>query len=367
MPEKQASGGQPAGNSAQEPSDFDAIAHFMSRLGAGEQPQPTKARKKEDASRDDQEPQGGQPNGANAATEGEDAEDEDARLQQDAQGSSEEGDEAENNVDDENDDEDSGVVTIDGVEYDKQTLKLALTKVSAADAMEADYRRKTAWLARHKREFEATARVNTNTMGSMLEAAKAELTRAVGAVNLQDLQINNPKQFAEEQARLRSMATSVASFENAFTNHKQSVERSLKERDEALVSASMDVLSSVYGEKEWPERYKSLRDFAIKQKLYDAEEFDQVTDWRVMLGLDAMRERSQARETLKQTLKPKGTEGALGKPNAPVSRPRNVANNRSVSGRFAAAREVLTEKRGDQDAAIDFFANKLQNERRQKR
>jgi hypothetical protein len=264
--------------------------------------------------------------------------------------------------DEEPDDEEDRVeaLTVGDRQYTAEDIVNLEKQVREYDA---DYRRKTQVMARHRQEFQARGEEYTQ-IGSFFE----NLTR----VNLQNLEAVNPEtldqnQFAAWRQQVQAARQGASQLMQMLGQVRKKVSEDREKFLDAQAAESAEVLKAEFKGRWGNEFYGKLRDFAGREGLYDAKEFVDITDWRVMKGLVALYDASEAKKIASgKTGKTPGKERDERKPNR---RQLQRARRDSKTGKFQSTKDAVRSSpnaRGD-GTLHSHFMDRLGREARGKR
>ena len=179
------------------------------------------------------------------------------------------------------------VFKVDGVDYTSENIK---ELVEARSKYDTEFRRRTQITARLKQEYKAAG----NDVGYMsnffLNLANANLNQYT-SYDASKLSGEQLKTFQSGQVQATQGRDRLL---QQIGTMKEAVEKKQKEFDDAQAEESRTVLKGI--EPRWnDEFYTGVREFAVESGRYSAEEFEDVTDWRVIEGMVALMDRDATR------------------------------------------------------------------------
>jgi len=224
--------------------------------------------------------------------------------------------------------------------------------IKARNEYDADYRRKTQVMARHRQEYESRSQ-EVEQMGKFFQN--------LAAVNVQELEKINPQtldkdQFSVWRQQLMQAKAGQQQLESTIEEIRKSVRKNRDQMLDHQAGESAEILKGL--DKRWSnEFYAKLRDFAVVTGRYTAKEFSDVTDWRSLEGLIALYDREEARKNVKQNRETQ---------EPPTRRRQRVRQKRDNTGKFQSAEQaVRSSSNAKADGSLrSYFAARLEAERK---
>jgi hypothetical protein len=219
--------------------------------------------------------------------------------------------------------------------------------------IEEGFRTRTEALAKAAHEIED--RMQGVEQASQFYASIAENgVKQFDSINWQELQ-SRPEEYQAMRARFQS----AMQYRDQMASALGAVQKTHEEQREQLMQrqaeVSRDILKSTI--PDWGnELYATLRDHAVNELNYTADEVNDITDWRFMKMLHRDYERAKAKDTVTR-VKRKKQASPDGTRNKPQPRHRNAR------GQFQTARQHAFENPGDKGSFREAMARKLQAER----
>ena len=223
---------------------------------------------------------------------------------------------------------------------------------------DADYRRKTQYLARVRQEYQAKGQEYEEIGGFFKQLTE---------VNLRNLENVDPATLSQEQfgvwrQQLAAARAGAAQLNNAIEGVRKKIADNRNTLLDQQAAESAEILKAEFKDRWGNEFYGKLRDFAVKSGMYDPKEFTDLTDWRVMKGLVAMYDASEAKRVVNPN--PDTTQEG-GKPTRrQLQRARRSAKTGQFQDAVAAVRESPNPR---QDGTLrNMFMERLARERNPK-
>lgn len=255
--------------------------------------------------------------------------------------------------------------TEDGVDYsdaegevDEQDAVDWQTRYEEAEqlrqTMQADYTKKTQMLGEQRRNLEQGALVNEQIAQAYLTQADVNM-RQWQNVNWQHLRATlDPTAYNQRVQQYQAAVASRDRYQQMHENIRKESARLVDSAKDAQVEISRDILRSTI--PNWGnETYGSLRDFATNDLGWDAAEFDEVIDHKVIQLIFSEYSRRNSKSRIAGV-----TKIDQSAPPRNQNQPRRVRNK---DGRFANLETAHRENPGDRDLSRDYFREKLRRER----
>ncbi len=217
-----------------------------------------------------------------------------------------------------------GVFNVDGIDYsadDVRELNEARVKY------DTEFRRRTQITARLKREYEVAGQDVEHQSQFFLNLANA---------NVSQYSRFDPSNLSPEQYKaFHDQKTNAERGRDQLNQQLETMRTSTATKREALVNQeageSIEVLKGI--EPRWgDEFYTKVREFAVSSGRYDAQEFENLTDWRSIEGLVALMDRDSMTQRQVVNREPK-------KPNR--RRQRQRQRRRNARGQFQTAQDAV--------------------------
>lgn len=241
------------------------------------------------------------------------------------------------------------------VEGDEITqLRAEIDRLSVREKeLTADYTRKTQKIAEVRRKVDSDAETVRSTARFVASVIDAPI-RQYESVPWAELQVQDPARYQTVRGQYEQAVGARNNFLQQIAAAEASQEEALESHRRQQAELSKDILRAQI--PNWSnETYLELRQYAADSLGYEPAEFDQNTDYRLVLALHRAYRAEKAASTIKSVRR----EQKKAPPNA-----QNKPQVRSASGQFANAQQALRENPGNRDVARQMFQQKLAAERR---
>lgn len=217
----------------------------------------------------------------------------------------------------------------------------------------ADYTRKTQRIAEVRRQIESDAETVRNTARYVASVIDAPI-RQYQSIPWAELQTQDPAKYQTLRGQYEQAMGARNQFLQQIAAAESAQEQALEANRVKQAELSKDILKAqIPGYSN--EMYQELRQYAVDSIGYEPAEFDQNTDYRLVLAMHRAYRAERAANTVKSIKR----EQKKAPPNA-----QNKPQMRSASGQFANARQALSENRGNRDIARQMFQQKLAADRK---
>lgn len=223
-----------------------------------------------------------------------------------------------------------------------------------AKSMERDYRIKTHKIAAARREVEQHSETLKAVAGFYANIANQGL-QPFQNLDWQSLQAN-PAEFQKRQRQYQKAVQWRDQMMGAASQLEENVYSMIEASKNKQAEISKEILKgSIEG---WSnELYSSLREHASTELSFTPEEFDDITDWRVIDLIHRSHLASKAPRAI--------VKGARTKGKPPTAAQREKTQRvRDAKGKFQDAKAAFHDRPGDRGAARNFFQRKLEAERK---
>jgi hypothetical protein len=217
-----------------------------------------------------------------------------------------------------------------------------------------DYTRKTMQVAEYRRELEGQAETVRNTARYIASKIDAPL-RQFEAVDWANLQAQDPAKYQTTRQQYEQTLRARQQFMSELAQVEQMQEQQIEAARQREAAIGVDILTSrIPG---WSaDMYAELRQFAVEEYGYKAEDLDRNVDYRLMLALrDAQLSRKAAKSVKVNQRQP-------AKPAPPTGQARQAF--RSDTGQFQSAKQNMMNSPGNRVANRNYFRAKLAAERK---
>lgn len=233
-----------------------------------------------------------------------------------------------------------GLIEIDGESVDVDEVKLGYMR-------QADYTKKTQAVAEQRKAAETLTQNYESTLNALLTAAGADLSRFDG-VDWEQAAVENPDQYKQAKAVYEQTKQTHDFIQAQSQSHKQQMEKQIEQESKAKAQESLSVLKSTI--PNWSnELYSSIGEYATELGV-DREEFNKVTDHRLITALYKAQQYDQA--------KAKTTKKVKSAPKKTLSSNKSPESNKTKNFKAEKESRQRLRKSGRMDDAVDAL-NKL--------
>ena len=218
--------------------------------------------------------------------------------------------------------------------------------------MERDYRKKTADIGKTRRDLEEAAELNEN-YGQFFNNLAERVLAQFENVNWTEAK-KDPESYMALNQRFQQAQADRDGIVQAMNEIKANREAAKKKASEQEANLSRDILRNSV--PDWgADRYARLREFAVSELGYEAEEFDAITDWRIMAMAVKVQDAAEA---------PKVVTKKFGKRKAKAPKPqgRGKMPERNAKGQFQKSKDAWLGNPGRGEHSLDYFRQKLARE-----
>jgi len=238
--------------------------------------------------------------------EADEAETVDAEFEEAPEEEAPEDEEVDNDPTDDSDEDKSEEIKfeVDGESLTAEELKLGYLRQS-------DYTKKTQLVAEQRKAFEAQTEQTEATMNALLSAANADISRFQG-VNWEAVAVENPDQYKQAKAAFEQTQSTYNYIQAQATQFQEQQQQQNEKAHKEAAAESLTVLKTNI--PNWNNNlYYKIGDFAQKDLGVTGEEFNQITDHRVITALWKAMQFDQAKQvTAKKKIKPSPTKTLSG-------------------------------------------------------
>lgn len=259
--------------------------------------------------------------------------------------------------------DDSVGLEVDGERITADDVRHLKRIANDAKHLEADYTRKTQSMSRIRNECEVLGTELTEFQLSLqrkLDLVDRVINGNLAQLQRVDVKQLNQEQYVQYQAQMQSATEGKRAFEQALAEADTEAKGHEDAARKRKSSSTLQLLK--FHEPRWDNEYVfygTLREFALKEGLMTAEQFDGENDFLRILGLISMMDRHNLPDTIKETLEE----------TTPPERGHQV-QTRDSQGRFqtnvaGTTNAVLSSQNARQDgSAHAMFMARLADERR---
>lgn len=245
---------------------------------------------------------------------------------------------------DESEEEQSEEMTfeVDGETLTAEELKLGYLRQS-------DYTKKTQAVAEQRKAYEAQAEQTQATMDALLAAANADLSRFQG-VNWEAVAVENPDQYKQAKAAFEQTQSTYNFIQAQAAQFQEQQQQQNDQAQKEAAAESLTVLKTNI--PNWSnDLYYKIGDYAQKELGVEADEFNQVTDHRVITALYKAMQFDQAKQvTAKKKIKPSPTKTLSGG---------KADSSKAVQSESARKTRERLRKTGSVDDAAAALLNRM--------